>query len=268
MPYAANQQIHIYYEVEGSGPPLLLAHGLGCSLQDWRDTGWVEALGDRFQLILVDARGHGRSDKRYDPEAYRPVHQAMDHIAVLDDLNIDEAHFLGWSMGGNVGLAMGINAPDRCLSIMMGGTQPFARDERLPQPDAPTPIPFAGMPDGPNPIDEMLANGGEAWVDFYEANMTVSPGMKRRLMDNDFEAVRARFQGMYQKNLAQSLDPVQMPCLIFVGEDEAAYVGAKQLAGLLPRAEFVAYPGLHHYDMFTRIDVVLPEILHFLDKYS
>ena len=164
MPYAANQQIHIYYEVEGSGPPLLLAHGLGCSLQDWRDTGWVEALGDRFQLILVDARGHGRSDKRYDPEAYRPVHQAMDHIAVLDDLNIDEAHFLGWSMGGNVGLAMGINAPDRCLSIMMGGTQPFARDERLPQPDAPTPIPFAGMPDGPNPIDEMLANGGSTFM--------------------------------------------------------------------------------------------------------
>ena len=266
MPYAFNEQIRIYYEVESSGPPLVLAHGLGCSLQDWRDTGWVEALGNRFQLILVDARGHGRSSKPYDPEAYRPIHQAKDQIAVLDDLGVDKAHFLGWSMGGNAGLAVGIYAPDRCLSIMMGGTQPFARDERMSQPDLPTPIPFAGMPDGPNPIERMLAQGGETWVAFYEGNMVVPPGMKRRLMANDFEAVGARFQGIHQKNIVQYLGPVQMPCLVFVGEDEAAYGGAKQLADLLPHAEFVAYPGLNHFDMFTRIDVVLPNILRFLDN--
>ena len=61
MPYANNQGIRIYYEVEGSGPALVLAHGLGGSHEDWLDMGWVEALGDRFQLIMVDARGHGRS---------------------------------------------------------------------------------------------------------------------------------------------------------------------------------------------------------------
>jgi pimeloyl-ACP methyl ester carboxylesterase len=169
-------------------------------------------------------------------------------------------------MGGNAGLAVGITVPDRCLSIMMGGTQPFARDERLSQLDLPTPIPFAGMPDGPNRIDQLLAQGGETWVAFYEGNMVVSSGMKRRLMANDFEALRARFQGLHQKNIAQYLGPVQMPCLVFVGEDEAAYGGAKQLADLLSHAKFVAYPGLNHFDMFTSIDVVLPNILHFLDN--
>ena len=98
--------------------------------------------------------------------------------------------------------------------------------------------------------------------------MTVSAGMKRRLMANDFEAVRARFQGLHQKNMAQHLEPAQMPFLIFVGEDEAAYGGAKQLAGLLPQAEFVAYPGLNHFDMFTHIEAVLPNILRFLDNHA
>ncbi len=266
MPYAINAQFKIYYEVEGSGPPLLLAHGLGCSLADWRDTGWVTALRDSFQLILVDARGHGRSDKPHDPEAYRPVHQARDHVAVLDDLAVKKAHFLGWSMGGNVGLATGIYAPDRVFSIVMGGTQPFARDERLPQPNLPEPIPFAGLPGGPNPVDDLLAQGGAAWAAFYAANMPVSAAMRRRLIANDFAAVRARFQGLHQKNIARHLDGVQMPCLIYVGKDEPAYGGARQLAGLLADAEFVAFPGLNHFDMFSRRDVVLPEVLRFLAK--
>ena len=80
MPSANNQGIRIYYEVEGSGPALVLAHGLGGSHEDWLDMGWVEALGDRFQLIMVDARGHGRSDKLYDPEAYRPVPVSYTHL--------------------------------------------------------------------------------------------------------------------------------------------------------------------------------------------
>ena len=71
MPYVSNQGVRIYYEIEGSGPPIVLAHGISGSLEDWREVGWVESLRDRYRLILVDARGHGRSDKPHDPGAYR-----------------------------------------------------------------------------------------------------------------------------------------------------------------------------------------------------
>lgn len=59
-----------------------------------------------------------------------------------------------------------------------------------------------------------------------------------------------------------------MTCLIYVGEDEPAYGGAKQLADHLPDAKFVAFPGLHHFEMLTAVDVVLPEILRFLSTAS
>jgi pimeloyl-ACP methyl ester carboxylesterase len=266
MPYVTNQGIGIYYEVEGSGPPLVLAHGISGSLEDWREVGWVEALRDRYQLVLVDARGHGRSDKPHEPGAYRHVDRAMDHLEVMDDLSLQKAHFFGFSMGGQVCLAVGIHAPERCLSLVMGGTEFFSRDVRPAGDNLPTPKPFDGLPEGKNPIDQLLAKGGEDWVAFFEANMDVSPSMKQRLVNNDFEAVIAQRTAMHERGLAGRLDPVQMPCLVNVGEDEPAYGSGKLLAELLPNAEFVAYPGFHHFEMLTAVDVVLPDILRFLSK--
>jgi pimeloyl-ACP methyl ester carboxylesterase len=191
----------------------------------------------------------------------------MDRVAVLDDIGVEKSHLLGWSMGGIVCLGAGIHAPERCLSLMMGGTQPYARDERPAGTDLPTPKPLRGLPHGDNPIDQLLMGGGEVWAAFYAANMKVSAGMKKRILQNDFEAVIARFAAMHEKrSLPHYLDPVQMPCLIYVGEDESAYGGAKQLADRLPNAKFVAFPGLNHFELLTSMDVVLPEILHFLSK--
>ncbi len=269
MPHVTNQGVKIYYEVEGLGPPLVLAHGVSGSLEDWREFGWVEALKDRYQLILVDARGHGRSDKPHEPDAYRQIHQALDHVAVLDDVAAEKAHFLGFSMGGIVCLGAGIHAPERCFSLMMGGTQPYARAERPTAVELPAPKPLHGLPEADNPINELLMGGGEAWVAFYEANLEVSTSMRTRLMNNDFEAVSARFGALHENRSDPNyLDPVTMPCLIYVGQDESAYAGAKQLAGRLQNANFVAFPGLNHFEMLTSVDVVLPEILHFLGNVA
>src|SRR3954447_26749762 len=72
MPYASNDGVRIYYEREGSGPPLVLHHGFTRSLEGWRDNGYADVLNTEYELILMDARGHGRSDKPHDPAAYAP----------------------------------------------------------------------------------------------------------------------------------------------------------------------------------------------------
>jgi len=70
MPYADNQGIRIHYQVEGKGPPLMLQHGFTSNLKSWRQFGYVDALKHHYQLILLDARGHGASDKPHDPAAF------------------------------------------------------------------------------------------------------------------------------------------------------------------------------------------------------
>jgi len=57
MPYANNQGIRTYYEIEGHGQPLVLQYGQYFPLQVWREYKYVDALRDDFQLILIDARG-------------------------------------------------------------------------------------------------------------------------------------------------------------------------------------------------------------------
>src|SRR5437763_14786365 len=70
MPYADNGNIRIHYQVEGEGPALVLQHGFTESVTDWYEAGYVEALRRDYRLILIDARGHGASDKPRDPDAY------------------------------------------------------------------------------------------------------------------------------------------------------------------------------------------------------
>ena len=98
--FALNIGIRIHYEIEGSGPPLILQHGWSNSLEYWRDFGYTEILKQDYKLILVDARGHGKSDIPNDPKAYDTSVMAEDIIAILDHLQIDKAHYLGYSMGG------------------------------------------------------------------------------------------------------------------------------------------------------------------------
>jgi alpha/beta hydrolase fold len=70
MPYTDNHGVRIHYQVEGSGPPLILQHGFTDSLETWYELGYVGALSRERQLILVDARGHGASDKPHHTAAY------------------------------------------------------------------------------------------------------------------------------------------------------------------------------------------------------
>jgi len=70
MPYVDNNGIRIHYQVEGEGPPLVLQHGFTSSMRRWYLHGYVDAMKSAYQLVLVDARGHGQSDKPHDPAAY------------------------------------------------------------------------------------------------------------------------------------------------------------------------------------------------------
>ncbi len=123
MPYVKNQGVRIHYEVEGQGCPLVLHHGSFGSLNDWRESGYVEALRPNYRLILIDARGHGASTKPHDPDAYRMELRVSDIVAVLDDLGVATAHFMGWSLGGYVGYGIAKFAP---AAVLLAGPRRVA----------------------------------------------------------------------------------------------------------------------------------------------
>lgn len=86
----------------------------------------AEALRDGYRLIFVDHRGLGRSDRPYEPDAYAMPIRVADAVAVLDELGVERAYFIGLSWGGRVGFGIGEHAPHRASSLIIGGNQPYA----------------------------------------------------------------------------------------------------------------------------------------------
>ena len=126
MPYADNEGIRIHYKTEGEGSPLVLQHWSLATMENWYDYGYVSALKNDYRLILLDARGHGGSDKPHTPDAYELEKRVEDIVAVLDDLGIAKAHYFGYSMGGWIGFGVARYAPERFRSLIIGGAAPYA----------------------------------------------------------------------------------------------------------------------------------------------
>ena len=80
MPYADNDGIRIHYHIEGAGPPLVFQHGFSGSLVDWYANSYVEPLKAGHELVLIDARGHGQSDKPHDPAAYNDIGAGVNDV--------------------------------------------------------------------------------------------------------------------------------------------------------------------------------------------
>src|SRR5258706_7386893 len=98
MPKINRDGVEIYYEVHGSGPPLLLTHGYSSTSAMWQ--GQIEALSKHHKLVLWDMRGHGQSDYPADPGAYSEALTVADMAALLDEVVAHSAIIGGLSLGG------------------------------------------------------------------------------------------------------------------------------------------------------------------------
>jgi pimeloyl-ACP methyl ester carboxylesterase len=113
--------VQLYFEVHGTGEPLLLLHGFSGSSQDWIPS--ITQWGASFQLILPDLRGHGRSGTL--SKHFRHDEAAADMFALLDFLGISACKGVGISGGGNVLLHMATKQPERVTAIVLVSATPY-----------------------------------------------------------------------------------------------------------------------------------------------
>jgi pimeloyl-ACP methyl ester carboxylesterase len=113
--------VKIVYSVQGKGEPVVLIHGwLSSAGINWALPGISALLAKNYQVIALDVRGHGLSDKPAKVEAYGPE-LVEDIVRLLDHLKIKKAHIVGYSMGGIITAKFLAKHPDRTLSGTLGG---------------------------------------------------------------------------------------------------------------------------------------------------
>jgi pimeloyl-ACP methyl ester carboxylesterase len=262
MPNAQNaiDGRRVYFEDDGGdGDPVVILGGFLDPIELVRRSPIARELVElhEFRLVFVDHRGHGRSDKPHDPDAYATDLRVADVVGVLDALGIERAHVVGLSWGGRLAFGIGEHARERVRSLVVIGQQPFAID-----------------PDGPlaRVVGEALEaadeRGIQPLVEAFEAMAGRYPEPVRdAYLGCDAAAMRAAWvAAMSEGAVGHDLGAWHVPCLICVAADDVDFFDqAKRAARELPRAEFVSIGGTDHLGMdVAPVDQALPAILRTL----
>lgn len=231
--------IDLYYEVYGAGDPLVLLHGGLGNGTYWRNQ--IPVFAQRYRVIVVDSRGHGRSSFDDQPISYALM--ASDVLALMDQLGIQKADIVGWSDGGIIGLELAIRHPERLNRV----------------------VAYAANFD---PTGVRLDIGQNAYFNAYIARaaedyQALSPHPER------WDAFLANITNMWatEPNYTEAqLKGITTPFLILDGEEEEAIDlnQTKLMALLIPGAKLELMPGTGHFAMFEQPELFNRIVLDYL----
>ena len=217
---------------ELDAPAVVIVHGFASSTRDnWVLTGWVRMLERAgYRVLGIDQRGHGLSDKPHEPEGYTVRTLASDLESVLDTFLLDEARYVGYSLGARVGWQVARDLGDRIPRAVLGGV-----------PDG-TPLAQLDIEQVRRYIDD-----GTPVTDTATQNYIA---LTERVPGNDLRALLALALGM---RASRSIDPDPataplQPILFATGAKDAVIEGSRSLAGSAPQGTFFEIPGRHHFN--------------------
>jgi pimeloyl-ACP methyl ester carboxylesterase len=250
MPKIDRDGVKIFYEVHGSGTPLLLTHGYSSTLAMWQ--GQIAALSKHHKLVLWDMRGHGQSDYPDDPKAYSEALTVGDMAALLDAVGAERAIVGGLSLGGYMSLAFHRAHPERVRALLIIDTGPgFKKDDAR----------------------EAWNRRAQETADRFEREgLAVLKSLSRErssVSHRDAAGLARAARGMLTQRDArviESLPDIKVPALVVVGADDAPFLAASDyMATKIPGAKKVVIPAAGHAVNIDQPQAFADAVLPFLD---
>ncbi len=237
MPTFIKDGYTLSYEIHGEGAPVVLLHGLTVSFTgNYAAWGWIEQLNKiGMQVIGLDFKGHGGSDKPTGLNAYGAKALVEDVIALLDHLNIKNTSFVGFSLGSIITLHLLHTYPYRCNAsalIATGdgliGIAPYTADKVLPELSN-----ALDRPQFPKDLPEHIA----AYWQF-----ATDVGGSR-------PAAAAAGRGYYPPCSPKEISSIQTPMLVVSGECDPVLGCGPQMAAAFPKGEYIEIKGADHFQL-------------------
>lgn len=224
--------VKIAYSDEGprsASDAIVLIHGFASNTStNWVATGWTRDLtAAGYRVICFDNRGHGESEKLYSLEDYGAPLMAEDAARLLDHLDIQQAHVMGYSMGARITAFLALRHPNRLRSAVFGGlglnmvrgmagTGPIAHALEAPS------------------IDDVKNPTARTFRAFAEQTKS------------DLKALAACIRSAREPITAENVAQIRCPILVAVGEHDVIGGTASGLAELIPGAKAFEIPGRDH----------------------
>jgi len=239
MPKITVNDIQLYYETHGDGPPVLFVHGLGSSTRDWELQ--VPAFAERYRVITVDVRGHGQSDKP--PSPYSIKQFSEDVAAFIRALNIAPTHVVGLSMGGMIAFQLGADHPDLVRSLVIVNSAPSFKPrglkEKLQAQQRLLLVRLFGM----KKVGEVLSRR----MFPKPEQAPIRETFVRRWAENDQRAYLASMKAILKFDISDRVGEIIAPTLIVSADDDYIPVAAKEaVAARMPDARVVVIPDSRH----------------------
>jgi pimeloyl-ACP methyl ester carboxylesterase len=238
--YASVNGLKMYYEIHGTGQPLVSLHGA------FGFANPLPALAQGRKVIAVEMQGHGHTG---DIDRDMTIEQLADDLAaLLDHLEVAQADFFGYSLGGNVALAVAIRHPQRVRKLVINGSnagpiadtyepETYQQFKNLPANFAPPML--------KGPYDQVAPN---------PANWPV--------LVTKIKKMGLEFQGFSREDMKS----ITAQVLITLGDrDGVRLEHAVEMYRQIPNAQLAVFPGTDHFLIFQRPDELLPVITKFLD---
>jgi pimeloyl-ACP methyl ester carboxylesterase len=255
MPLVDSHGVKIHFTVDGEGFPIILQTGAGGDATMWQQAGYVEGLRG-FQCILIDHRGHGRSDRPAGLENHAMDCYVRDIIAVLDAVHIERAAFWGYSSGCSVGFALAATHAERVAALIASGAI-GARDYSDPEERRHVERRAALVRE--HRLDDLIAGLEQA-----EAT-TFPPWFWRQMVETNPEMFALELLGESTWRGPWSvLHQIRCPVLMLSGELEDPEDNNRRAASILRDAHSVMFQGLGHVGAYLRSDLALTHAMPFL----
>lgn len=255
--------VMIHYTREGEGTPLILLHGFAVhSDVTWRKQGYVDAFKGEYEVITMDFRGLGLSEKPHDPEAYGDE-MARDVVRLMDHLGIEKTHLAGYSLGGFMSLKLAVMHPERFYTVMpLGAGWENVRDSDF----------FDAMPK----LEQALRSGkGIKPLSSYLDEDREEPGLLHTMLVkiltgylNDKQAIIAMIKAIPEIAITEEeAGSIELPMLTVAGANDSLAAGSKALHDLAPDHKLVIVPGRDHIQL-PRSPEMRVEMKKFLDAHK
>jgi pimeloyl-ACP methyl ester carboxylesterase len=246
----------------GSGPGVLLLHGLAGTAAEWEDTAFWLTEGHR--VLALDQRGHGRSERR--PADVSRTAFVSDAVAAIEQLGLAPVVLIGQSLGGHTAFLVAAERPDLVRALVVVEATPAGEDPGLPAVIgsylSSWPVPF------PSQDAAMEFYGGEslrarAWA----SNLVAGPDGLRPAFDVDI--LVATMAAAVARDYWDEWRMLTVPTLLVRGEEgEVGSADAEQMAGVNPMVETVAVPGAGHDVHLDAPEAWRGEVERFLARLS
>jgi 3-oxoadipate enol-lactonase len=247
----------------GSGPPVVLIHGMGSDHNIW--AGIIPLFKENYRVLAVDLRGHGCSSKT--PGPYSMELFSRDIQELLESLDIRKAHFIGHSMGGAVLLEMAINNQDIMSSLTLISSFVYG-DYQLKK----------SLINLRNTLNE------QDYSEFFDECIKIAHNpqyvkensellnkfCKEMSKTNSLPSLISTINACLKVNYLDSLKSIVTPTLVIAGEEDQ-FISKDQgikISKSIPESKFISLSGANHNMIVEEPLEIYKKIKTFLEKYN